>query len=382
MVTACRIKSNGDVHYMTLELMTQSLKMDTSKHIRTFQKDKMSYKEILSAIVKRYSRGGFISSEEFDKKSDGFMCQYKETDWEYIKRLASWAGTIIYPEYKTEGEKLYIGIPKKDEVSINIEHYESGLDCGDEAILGTGRLYYKIVLRELYDIGQRVIFLGESLSVISRYSRLEYGEIVNEYVLMHGYGLVTNRLENQKIIGAVLFAKVKTVEDTLVTVKVEEDENEDSGEKLLKYATVYSSPDGGSWYCMPEVGDRVMLRFPDSSEKSVYVQNAVHVGREGGRSNPKIKFFKNKEGKEIRLSPDGVLITDNQGSKIELRDKEGIYISSQGMVAIEANTEVLIESNNSGVKLSSPMAIQINQDGTQIELSDRIMSQGSKIYLG
>ena len=52
------------------------------------------------------------------------------------------------------------------------------------------------------------------------------------------------------------------------------------------------------------------------------------------------------------------------------------------MVFIGAKTEVLIESSNSDIKLISPMSVQINQNGTQIEMSDGITSQGSKIYLG
>jgi len=99
-------------------------------------------------------------------------------------------------------------------------------------------------------------------------------------------------------------------------------------------------------------------------------------------NNPDIKFLKNKEGKEIRLSPDSILITDNNGSSIEIKEGEGIHINSSGMVFIGAKTEVLIESSNSDIKLISPMSVQINQNGTQIEMSDGITSQGSKIYLG
>ena len=114
----------------------------------------------------------------------------------------------------------------------------------------------------------------------------------------------------------------------------------------------------------------------------IYVQNAFHVGSAGGRDNPEIKFFKNKEGKEIRLSPESVLITDNNGSSIELKDDKGISIKSSGMISIAAKTEVLIESSNAGIGLISPTSVQITQNGTQIEMNDGITHQGSKVYLG
>ena len=165
-------------------------------------------------------------------------------------------------------------------------------------------------------------------------------------------------------------------------VSIDDDENNSDDKAFLNYATVYSSPEGGSWYCMPEVGDRVIVKFPDANEQNVYVQNAFHVGSAGGRDNPEIKFFKNKEGKEIRLSPESVLITDNNGSSIELKDDKGISIKSSGMISIVAKTEVFIESSNAGISLISPTSVQITQNGTQIEMNDGIANKGSKVYLG
>ena len=93
IVTSCNIKSNGDVHYMTLGLMTQSILMDGEKHIRTFQNKGTDYRDIIDIIIENYNKSAFIMTSGDDKKTQGFMCQYKETDWEYIKRLAFSANT-------------------------------------------------------------------------------------------------------------------------------------------------------------------------------------------------------------------------------------------------------------------------------------------------
>ena len=132
---------------------------------------------------------------------------------------------------------------------------------------------------------------------------------------------------------------------------------------------------------MPEIGDRVMVKFPDSKDSNAYVQNAVHVGAGNGRDNPKVKFFKNKEGKEIRLSPESIIITNNNGTSIELIDDDGVYIKSRGVLSIDANLEVDIESKSSSIKVISKDSIQLNQNGTQMELSDRAITRGSKVYL-
>ena len=382
IVTSCNIKSNGDVHYMTLGLMTQSILMDGKDHIRTFQNEGVSYRNIIEVIIKDYSNSAFIMTSGDDRKNQGFMCQYKETDWNYLKRLAFSANTVIYPDYSVEGVKFFIGLPNRQENLLRSEYYELGVDSGEESVLDSGKVYYKIAVREHYDIGERLTFLDEKLAVVARVSRLKHREVINEYILMKESDVKTRAYQNEKLIGAALFAKVSQVENELIRVSIDDDENDSDNKAFLNYATVYSSPEGGSWYCMPEVGDRVIVKFPDANEQNVYVQNAFHVGSAGGRDNPEIKFFKNKEGKEIRLSPESVLITDNNGSSIEIKDNKGISIKSNGMISIAAKTEVLIESGNAGISLISPTSVQITQNGTQIEMNDGITHQGSKVYLG
>lgn len=382
IITSCNIKSNGDVNYMTLGLMTQSILMDGKEHIRTFQNEGVNYRDIIDIIIEAYNNSAFIMTSGDDKKTQGFMCQYKETDWEYIKRLAFSANTVIYPDYSVEGVKFFIGLPSRQEKLLRSEYYELGVDSGEGSLLDSGKVYYKIAVREHYDIGERLTFLDEKLVVVARVSRLEYREVINEYILMKESDVKTKAYQNEKLIGAALFAKVSQVENELVRVSIDDDENDSDDKAFLNYATVYSSPEGGSWYCMPEVGDRVIVKFPDANEQNVYVQNAFHVGSSGGRDNPEIKFFKNKEGKEIRLSPESVLITDNNGSSIEIKDDKGISIKSNGMISIAAKTEVLIESSNAGISLTSPTSVQITQNGTQIEMNDGITHQGSKVYLG
>ena len=382
IVTSCNIKSNGDVHYMTLGLKTQSILMDGKDHIRTFQNEGVSYRNIIEVIIKDYNNSAFIMTSGDDRKNQGFMCQYKETDWNYLKRLAFSANTVIYPDYSVEGVKFFIGLPSRQENFLKSEYYELGVDSGEESVLDSGKVYYKIAVREHYDIGERLTFLDEKLAVVARVSRLKHREVINEYILMKESDVKTKAYKNEKLIGAALFAKVSQVENELVRVSIDDDENDSGDKAFLNYATVYSSPEGGSWYCMPEVGDRVIVKFPDANEQNVYVQNAFHVGSAGGRDNPEIKFFKNKEGKEIRLSPESVLITDNNGSSIEIKDNKGISIKSNGMISIAAKTEVLIESGNAGISLISPTSVQITQNGTQIEMNDGITHQGSKVYLG
>ena len=112
-----------------------------------------------------------------------------------------------------------------------------------------------------------------------------------------------------------------------------------------------------------------------------YWNDTFKVGAGGGRDNPKVKFFRNKEGKEIRLSPESITITNNKGTSIELIDNEGIYIKSRGVLSVDAELEIDIESKSSSISVVSKDSIQFNQNRTQVELSDNATTRGSKVYL-
>ena len=120
IITSCNIKSNGDVQYMTLGLMTQSVLMDGKEHIRTFQNAGVSYRDIIDIIIESYNNSAFIMTSGDDKKTRGFMCQYKETDWEYIKRLAFSANTVIYPDYSVEGVKFFYRTSKQTGKAVEV----------------------------------------------------------------------------------------------------------------------------------------------------------------------------------------------------------------------------------------------------------------------
>ena len=382
IIKGCDIQSNGDVHELSLEIVSQSIEMEKKEHFRTFQKESTSYEEILELIVKEYDRGAFINTTQKQGIVNGFSCQYRENDWEYIKRLAGNNEDVIYPDYMTEGIRFFIGIPNGRYIGeIKSEYYEFGTVEKEYLGIPFADLAYKLVIRDIYDIGDNVIFNREKLKVISRKSKFEYNEIVHEYLLAREDSLKGFPYDNENLSGAVVFGEITGVENELVSVVFDDDENDNSGQSLLTYATIYSSPDGGGWYCMPEIGDRVMVKFPNSKDNNAYVQNAVHVGAGGGRDNPSIKFFKNKEGKEIRLSPESIIITNNKGTSIELIDDEGIYIKSRGILSIDADLEVDIESKSSSISVVSKDSIQLNQNGTQVELSDNATTRGSKVYL-
>ena len=132
---------------------------------------------------------------------------------------------------------------------------------------------------------------------------------------------------------------------------------------------------------MPEIGDTVRLYFPTSKEQEAYVVSAYHESNAALREHPECKFWRNKEGKEIQLSPERILLTNNDGTYIELSDDNGIEIVSESSVTLKSGGSLSITSSNSSIEMSAPKKIRLKQGDTEMNLGGDIGMQGAKIML-
>ena len=148
-------------------------------------------------------------------------------------------------------------------VEKNIQDYinKSSNDLSD--IYEVDSTSYLVESRELYKMCDIVSFMGNKLYIYSINTILEGSEFIHKYSFKTINGFKVNTIYNNKIIGASLAANIIAVEKDIVKVHTEVDASQDLDKaKWLPYSTVYSSPDGTGWYCMPEEGDEVRIYFP------------------------------------------------------------------------------------------------------------------------
>ena len=125
------------------------------------------------------------------------------------------------------------------------------------------------------------------------------------------------------------------------------------------------------------------LYFPSEDADEAYVLNAMHFenGAGGQRTNPENKSIRNKQGKEILLKPDAILITNNRGMSLKLSDDDGISIISDKKIMFESKEAIDITSVSANIDLVSPQKISLKQGNTSMVLSDSMIMQGTKIRL-
>ncbi|MDR1550302.1 MAG: phage late control D family protein [Hungatella sp.] len=374
-----------------LDLCSGTKLMDYEDHTRSFQEDELTYSSLLDICNQGYEEAAKIMTEGNGKKINRFIMQYGETDWEFIKRLASMNHTVVFADCSTKGERYHFGIPdRKGEneglageywTQYDMQEYwnkkKHGLSVQPEDMMSS-----VWETREIHKLGERIIVDGRELFIWKIDSCLKGNELYHTVFMKSRRGLQEPLYDNVHIAGVSLLGNVVKVKDEKVQITIQSDENAaECGMRWYSFSTVYSSPDGTGWYCMPEIGDTIRLYFPVSKETEAYVASAYHEGDARLRKNPECKFLRNKEGKEVQLSPGRILMTNNDGTFIELSDEEGINIVSEGSVNLRSEGSVSITSSNSSITMSAPKKVTVKRGDSVLNLNGDLTMEGSKIML-
>lgn len=94
ILTGMQMKKEAQASMMTIEARTGSFLLDIEKHTRSFQDAGFSYESVVASCVT--PAGGYsIMLEKEDVPTGCFLMQYNETDWAFIRRIASYVGVVL-----------------------------------------------------------------------------------------------------------------------------------------------------------------------------------------------------------------------------------------------------------------------------------------------
>lgn len=391
VLTEMHIKKENKLSILTIELKTGSFLLDIEPHIRSFQDSNSRYTDIISTCMKE-TQGKAIMLAKKDMITDRFLLQYHETDWEFFKRLASYMGVAVIPEDAVSGKKLYFGYHEEkmweglpsDSFCFKQDYgrYKKRTALGIKGIVQEDAASCIVQTRDVYGLGENIKFEGKDFIIGEIRSWLEGQELYHEYRLVTKTGGLLDPIYNNRISGISLNAEITGVEKTEVQIRLLDDENrQNCGKKWFDYATVYSTPDGTGWYCMPEIGDQVRMVIPDNVEEHAYVASSIHLDAAGGRGNPSEKFWKNRQNKEILFTPVSIVLKNNQGLQVELSDDEGIKIASDKDIIVESQKDIQIISRSAGINMNAANMLSMQQGAAQIRIDNAISIGGGKIYM-
>lgn len=157
-----------------VEGISATWKLDISKKFRSFQDKDMTYAALAKKIAD-YTGTSVISLIGKNTKILKPLIQYQETDWEFLRRISSHLNKFILCDVLTGKPAFWFGMRNGKRVVLPAEHsYHSNFD----PILK--RQTYMINSKNVYQIGDKVTFMGEDMIILRR-ECVFHGELIFTY---------------------------------------------------------------------------------------------------------------------------------------------------------------------------------------------------------
>lgn len=340
VVAKAALMGLGQYPQFRVELLSGTSLLDHEKRCRSFQDVGMTYEQLALQIMSEHTGGAAICTVGEAEKLGRPVIQYRETDWEFLMRMASRCGGVVVPETRYGMPRIWFGFPERSyPCSFPEDKYSVGYsprfwELGGE-MMGYSRadfLYYDVESGQNCDLGWHTTFKGHDLLIMEKWAKLERGELRFTYRLGRpglGWG---RTIYNERIRGMSLLGEVLATERETLKLRLDIDEGRDPGGP---YAYDWRPETGNMMYCMPQVGTRVSLYFPDHDEQHAMAVNCVRTnGSSCDRmSDPSKRAFVTEHGKELTLYPDSMALS-GAGGKISLVDDRGLDIISEHGIMI------------------------------------------------
>lgn len=348
-------------------LDSATILLDRKKNYHSYQNVNCSYQEIIDKAVKNTAGTVCLFNEKIKMYPVKPLIQYGESDWEFVLRLASHLGTVVYPDSKQKKPFFSVGMPINSEkihfndteyvVGISSRYYElGGTKSGYEKI---DFKYYQVQSYKNYDIGTQAEIQGSTFYICEKRGILEGSQMKFTYTLGRKSLVILKPRKNQLFAGMSILGKVLSVEAETVKIHLDIDQKQPV-ETAYPYEWV---PDTGSvMYCMPQIGTRVSLYFSSEEEYSAMAVNCI---RTNGEECPKTKrtqdrYLATEYDKELQLKPETMgVASEKTGHLINLLDKDGIQMNSTKNIMIAAGNQIRLKGKK--VCLETPLHIKLEK---------------------
>jgi len=399
-ITKSKVVFETDVYMVEIEAKSNTYLLDIHKKSRSFQDRNQSVHQLIQAVLSEYENL-FLTIELPERPINQILIQYNETDYEFVKRIASIFNQGILPNVQAPSIALSVGVRNVRQGSV-FELRNLTLSCNLEKFDRMRRNFIPNIREDDYLIHEgesyEVLPIGKTMAlngrpqVISRSCYcLNNGLVEGHYQLQPIAGLQQERLYNDELAGTSHTGVVLLAERDQVRVHLNMDETQSLETSVLfPYSTVAASSDGSGWYFMPRPGDQVRVYSPTHDEDiafaissiSAYVPepqldtatsggaSSASAGSSGATTNsasnaghlpavapsgaagmnrdlmadPNNRYIRSPYGNQmIELTPYGIFISSGENqAKIQLLNTGKVNIFGQGSIAITTTEDITI----------------------------------------
>jgi|GEM_PF-351203 len=392
----------GGLHIMELECISYTKDFDIKKNSRTFCNLDMTYQQVIQKVLEPYIKKNFTDNITEGQAIGEFILQYEETDWEFIKRIASHFNGVLLPEFTADYGRFHFGIPEiNNDKKLDLDDYEVVKDINTynkREALGIEENFlqeyttWQIETPKKLILGEQVIFNKVKCVVAKICTEVYKEEIRTIYTLGIERGLRSIQKVNHNIFGMSIPATVKDVIGNTMSVHFEIDPIYEAypNQKYFTFAI-----ESSAWYCMPEKESTVHIYFPTNDEKDSIAIHAVrshgadakYAGRTQNQDN---KSFSNTTGSEMKLTPSDmsfaaddsrtVCLTLNQSGDVSLVGNNINFTATENLeLGMRDGSGDTPPFRPESINLSAKSKIELAKGSIGIQMSDQTFLKGTTI---
>ncbi len=378
MIQCLTVERKNGIYYIHIDGVSLTKFIDIKKQNVSYQNENSTYQDIVDKAIQEYNFPGmtYIWTEQSRSKKVGrFLLQFQETDWEFIKRVASIENLGLIPNMTGKQTQFFIGLPKgreekivpycKHKVHRLLEKAEKEVVNNKVNTIWQGDyIQYELYdITEHYELGDVVRFQDMQYIVIEKTSTLfkKDGILRSNYVIQQKKGIAFPRLYNNALRGNSLTGTVIDVKRnfTKLHLHIDEEQQDIATAFWFPQPQCFTAGSDSGFCIMPERGDTMRLHFPTKDETEHYIicsdngdfsklLNSLNTSKGGkepekaakvsGGNAPYEKFL-TTPGQKGMLLNDGMVKYHTTGdiSVIQMEDGKGISISSDGNIELLAN---------------------------------------------
>lgn len=348
-----KIELKRDKELLSFQLNAHSLSygMDMKKRNRVFQDLDMTYGQIIEEVLQPYKYSSFIDKVTNGRKIPHSILQFHETDWEFLKRLASHYNTGICVNGKSSFIQIFFGIGDKGDDALEGETLVSEINLMEKKEI------IKLRTDEPTHAGSQVTYKGENYLIESTELFMKKGALVNQSLLIRTEDTLFPFIPNSNIAGMHIWSWVREIRRNQIRIQYQIEDKAQGNTPFLPFAGEENNEAG---YYMPELGDEVEVTFPDSEEEHAFVSAARRPVKEKKATKSDMKYLRNKDGLGLYMDEQKISVSaGSANSQLVMSQNGDVYISAPESISIKPGADLEIGGREGKVTLQAGNSITL-----------------------
>ena len=341
------IKEEGRYRIADVQAVSGTILLDQKKCNRVFQKKAQTYMGIANTVTADTEHSACILPGS-DMQTGGTLIQYQETDWNFLKRMASQLGLPLVPDISYYYPRFYLGLPEGEKKELGeILSCDMCFDGRYYAVSGKclvdreDFICYDVVTRTSLSLGDRVTYEGRELLVSRKKTELVRGEVIFTYRLAGNSYTWVPWEDNPDYTGMSFVGAIVGTQGEQVEVAFDIDQTAAGGNRYG-----FAPATGNLMYCMPQKGTKTALYIGNGDEAQGIATGCIRTNGSTceGTGSPEKKSFRSEHGKGMDLYPQRMGLDGGETGKITFEDETGTTIESNGGLVLMAKEGIRLES--------------------------------------